>query len=127
MIRRPPRSTRTDTLFPYTTLFRSQRVYANSDSLRAFQKFAFSDDRVQRNVPWVKNQVVPFLRCPCQTNAHGRAITGECAIIMTSAFPQTSNPPIKGKERHDNGVGQPGRRLTNRRTKPCTEERRRHD
>src|SRR3546814_7864302 len=26
MIRRPPRSTRTDTLFPYTTLFRSQRV-----------------------------------------------------------------------------------------------------
>src|SRR3546814_11961852 len=26
MIRRPPRSTRTDTLFPYTTLFRSSRV-----------------------------------------------------------------------------------------------------
>src|SRR3546814_14374551 len=29
MIRRPPRSTRTDTLFPYTTLFRS----ANPDML----------------------------------------------------------------------------------------------
>src|SRR3546814_8018282 len=30
MIRRPPRSTRTDTLFPYTTLFRSkyERFYA---------------------------------------------------------------------------------------------------
>src|SRR3546814_3945626 len=26
MIRRPPRSTRTDTLFPYTTLFRSQHA-----------------------------------------------------------------------------------------------------
>src|SRR3546814_12357176 len=26
MIRRPPRSTRTDTLFPYTTLFRSLRA-----------------------------------------------------------------------------------------------------
>src|SRR3546814_10782993 len=26
MIRRPPRSTRTDTLFPYTTLFRSFRL-----------------------------------------------------------------------------------------------------
>src|SRR3546814_13682331 len=26
MIRRPPRSTRTDTLFPYTTLFRSGRT-----------------------------------------------------------------------------------------------------
>src|SRR3546814_3100127 len=28
MIRRPPRSTRTDTLFPYTTLFRSEVVEA---------------------------------------------------------------------------------------------------
>src|SRR3546814_14320229 len=28
MIRRPPRSTRTDTLFPYTTLFRSVRQKA---------------------------------------------------------------------------------------------------
>src|SRR3546814_5277435 len=27
MIRRPPRSTRTDTLFPYTTLFRSKREH----------------------------------------------------------------------------------------------------
>src|SRR3546814_11436389 len=27
MIRRPPRSTRTDTLFPYTTLFRSPAQY----------------------------------------------------------------------------------------------------
>src|SRR3546814_10322344 len=26
MIRRPPRSTRTDTLFPYTTLFRSEEA-----------------------------------------------------------------------------------------------------
>src|SRR3546814_3997197 len=31
MIRRPPRSTRTDTLFPYTTLFRSWwRVYGDA-------------------------------------------------------------------------------------------------
>src|SRR3546814_3963655 len=28
MIRRPPRSTRTDTLFPYTTLFRSDHIRA---------------------------------------------------------------------------------------------------
>src|SRR3546814_3989136 len=28
MIRRPPRSTRTDTLFPYTTLFRSRHCIA---------------------------------------------------------------------------------------------------
>src|SRR3546814_6809577 len=30
MIRRPPRSTRTDTLFPYTTLFRSERETGHS-------------------------------------------------------------------------------------------------
>src|SRR3546814_13140021 len=36
MIRRPPRSTRTDTLFPYTTLFRSLAV----DHVRAGQLFA---------------------------------------------------------------------------------------
>src|SRR3546814_14702135 len=31
MIRRPPRSTRTDTLFPYTTLFRSPQLHALAD------------------------------------------------------------------------------------------------
>src|SRR3546814_12000093 len=31
MIRRPPRSTRTDTLFPYTTLFRSNDVAGDAD------------------------------------------------------------------------------------------------
>src|SRR3546814_1200330 len=34
MIRGPPRSTRTDTLFPYTTLFRSARVGLPSKSAR---------------------------------------------------------------------------------------------
>src|SRR3546814_19057070 len=33
MIRRPPRSTRTDTLFPYTTLFRSVRWAAAKQML----------------------------------------------------------------------------------------------
>src|SRR3546814_20695206 len=31
MIRRPPRSTRTDTLFPYTTLFRSKGLNGDLD------------------------------------------------------------------------------------------------
>src|SRR3546814_7276388 len=34
MIRRPPRSTRTDTLCPYTTLFRSQE-HGNADQYKA--------------------------------------------------------------------------------------------
>src|SRR3546814_11080320 len=33
MIRRPPRSTRTDTLFPYTTLFRSSSILAAPTTL----------------------------------------------------------------------------------------------
>src|SRR3546814_3163205 len=50
MIRRPPRSTRTDTLFPYTSLFRSPLTLAKSiavkgdDSLFAYVvKKVFSD------------------------------------------------------------------------------------
>src|SRR3546814_6999015 len=42
MIRRPPRSTRTDTLFPYTTLFRSQDIL---DLFRA-EVFATPDDEI---------------------------------------------------------------------------------
>src|SRR3546814_20722709 len=44
MIRRPPRSTRTDTLFPYTTLFRSLlknaelRIHPGKDNLEAARK-----------------------------------------------------------------------------------------
>src|SRR3546814_11288809 len=33
MIRRPPRSTRTDTLFPYTTLFRSWEQHDQGDEI----------------------------------------------------------------------------------------------
>src|SRR3546814_16756267 len=41
MIRRPPRSTRTDTLFPYTTLFRSLRLRDQHARL------GFSDDQIE--------------------------------------------------------------------------------
>src|SRR3546814_13321959 len=34
MIRRPPRSTRTDTLFPYTTLFRSASTFVEIEGRR---------------------------------------------------------------------------------------------
>src|SRR3546814_11504987 len=40
MIRRPPRSTRTDTLFPYTTLFRSD------DDLGALARIVVDDEIV---------------------------------------------------------------------------------
>src|SRR3546814_3577716 len=41
MIRRPPRATRTDTLFPYTTLFRSRNVNYR------IEEFRFADGTVK--------------------------------------------------------------------------------
>src|SRR3546814_14878158 len=47
MIRRPPRSTRTDTLFPYTTLFRSGWSFAD--------RHALADDMAQLDIPRMKD------------------------------------------------------------------------
>src|SRR3546814_17682409 len=45
MIRRPPRSTRTDTLFPYTTLFRS-----TTENIKvAMKTFTAKNETVQRD------------------------------------------------------------------------------
>src|SRR3546814_12180845 len=42
MRRRPPRSTRTDTLFPYTTLFRSSA--AEQSLLRSLQQYGIEEE-----------------------------------------------------------------------------------
>src|SRR3546814_17032049 len=65
MIRRPPRSTRTDTLVPYTTLFRSDaRASGAGDILAAAQVVATLEDALvgcnlvlgtsarDRRIPW---------------------------------------------------------------------------
>src|SRR3546814_11604349 len=44
MIRRPPISTRTDTLFPYTTLFRSCSAVAVLDEIKASMPSHVSSD-----------------------------------------------------------------------------------
>src|SRR3546814_8350548 len=49
MIRRPPRSTRTDTLFPYTTLFRSSRRRGATRRARSFAGEASGALRVERH------------------------------------------------------------------------------
>src|SRR3546814_15072970 len=50
MIRRPPRSTRTDTLFPYTTLFRSSPTPDNGTSFRP---------RARRSCPMLDRNIPP--------------------------------------------------------------------
>src|SRR3546814_13666378 len=44
MIRRPPRSTRTDTLFPYTTLFRSPELLLQAYAVGVFPMAEGRDD-----------------------------------------------------------------------------------
>src|SRR3546814_6167509 len=50
MIRRPPRSTRTDTLFPYTTLFRSPAVARATEEGRAEQQREGGDQQPEADV-----------------------------------------------------------------------------
>src|SRR3546814_12774827 len=47
MIRRPPRSTRTDTLFPYTTLFRSADGWRLPPETAAIQHPAYAEGRFE--------------------------------------------------------------------------------
>src|SRR3546814_8811652 len=47
MIRRPPRSTRTDTLFPYTTLFRSRSGFEGKLVFLADERLKTGDLRVE--------------------------------------------------------------------------------
>src|SRR3546814_6772067 len=49
MLRRPPRSTRTDTLFPYTTLFRSIDGFEAIDRVHA--AMVVTDDEIIRTHP----------------------------------------------------------------------------
>src|SRR3546814_7086533 len=48
MIRRPPRSTRTDTLFPYTTLFRSEHLV---EGQLALEDVAFGEADLALDIP----------------------------------------------------------------------------
>src|SRR3546814_7616261 len=50
MIRRPPRSTRTDTLFPYTTLFRSgvNSLTSSATKIQSVHTRGFDKDQRER-------------------------------------------------------------------------------
>src|SRR3546814_6218609 len=72
MIRRPPRSTRTDTLFPYTTLFRS--FLANA--------YAVEKQRVILSHP---GYAVWLLEC--DGTAIGHAAAGPCGLPHPDVAP----------------------------------------
>src|SRR3546814_815908 len=58
MLRRPPRSTRTDTLFPYTTLFRSTAVRGFSMFGESYLYVIFEDGT---DPYWARSRVLEYL------------------------------------------------------------------
>src|SRR3546814_10325092 len=92
MIRRPPRSTRTDTLFPYTTLFRRDRGEgeAHQGPVRRYRSTASlygrgtGADAVGLGLP-ATDVCAWALRRSCawpavRLNATGRPLAGHCEI-----------------------------------------------
>src|SRR3546814_3406976 len=76
MIRRPPRSTRTDTLFPFTTLFRSRGPEGAEAALQGDALHR------QRLCPRRHHQV--DFRLAAQRLAHGRSQAGEeCRAVRS--------------------------------------------
>src|SRR3546814_9418400 len=73
MIRRPPRSTRTDTLFPYTTLFRSLRA----DSRPQPSDRRGADYGTGRPAFWEPNRWEHRPRRPCDARSPGVDIRSE--------------------------------------------------
>src|SRR3546814_11853739 len=75
MIRRPPRSTRTDTLFPYTTLFRSRRRLA-------FERFVFADRTAGQVATEMGVSVKMIEKHVAQARAYCRQIldAGACSL-----------------------------------------------
>src|SRR3546814_15478961 len=68
MIRRPPRSTRTDTLFPYTTLFRSRQTRARSSSIIRFSPAHISAHRVRTTRRTVSSSFCSAANASCRTS-----------------------------------------------------------
>src|SRR3546814_6606240 len=84
MIRRPPRSTRTDTLFPYTTLFRSQPRW----SAAARRGHPAAHDRYQHLAAFLKG-AGRAARCPpCLLSAGRRSEehTSELQSLMRISY-----------------------------------------
>src|SRR3546814_6030355 len=79
MIRLPPRSTRTDTLFPYTTLFRSPGCSASGHA-------GGQDLR----------KVVRCSSCPCSRHPHYAAGAEVSALTVQDAAPKQKGPTAVG-------------------------------
>src|SRR3546814_14290604 len=87
MIRRPPRSTLTDTLFPYTTLFRSHKALEQTDVLIVDLRrvLAGKGAGLAATEKWACHVLMPFLRCHVVAFATWAAITTIPAIATITS------------------------------------------
>src|SRR3546814_2124618 len=88
MIRRPPRSTRTDTLFPYTTLFRSEMPrglpFSQPTTPSSFVRPLFQDGLILESVSFVRPLFQGSLPC-CSPLFHPwDATLGSVAAVSRS-------------------------------------------
>src|SRR3546814_20950771 len=99
MIRRPPRSTRTDTRFPYTTLFRSRCCFVEVDVARALTEEHHAD--VRR--PCVNGGIYGFGRRKAAyldgDSGHGRGVdrpANICTTLMRTVKEWPRSPGRRG-------------------------------
>src|SRR3546814_1302455 len=87
MIRRPPRSTRTDTLFPYTTLFRShRRVLPAHGYLAALRDVGFEGGDRLLDVADDRSQVAALRRCVEVDDRRSEEHTSELQSLMRISY-----------------------------------------
>src|SRR3546814_6988819 len=96
MIRRPPRSTRTDTLFPYTTLFRSYGTTETSPVIAVNTPARHRRGTVGKALPGIEVELVPVEGI----DRGGRLrVRGPNVMLgyMFSEKPGTIQPPEGGR------------------------------
>src|SRR3546814_1531510 len=84
MIRRPPRSTRTDTLFPYTTLFRSIALTTAvvGDAMRSQRQVVDANPDALARIEWRTD----VIQMPLVTIGHVIAGCGRFAYVFGADF-----------------------------------------
>src|SRR3546814_2037328 len=92
MIRRPPRSTRTDTLFPYTTLFRSRGGVWGGGARATHHPAATNEQARKSRCPSSEEEGLAFTKsslsrsCPARAAARSEEHTSELQSLMRISY-----------------------------------------
>src|SRR3546814_13892486 len=97
MIRRPPRSTRTDTLFPYTTLFRSAPEKPKPEKPAAKPAPKKPPQKSRLGKDWLASVVGDAKERPATGQISAQAAAG-LAQAIRQELPHCGNPPARGAD-----------------------------